>query len=157
MTVFLFINSFSKIAFNKKANFKNSECCIKQRPRKANIFYLLPLTSVWGRTVNFNILFLVYTHYDALLSCLHVVYFLCRLRLRCCNFCWLNTLLFLRANYSQGFSLYYLFQTALSLSSALRPVKPLSVPEVPNLRDILAFAQNDMLQFCDGDKIKQLL
>ena len=43
-----------------KTNVKNWQCCLKRRPREANIFHVLPLPSAWGRTVDFNVLFLIY-------------------------------------------------------------------------------------------------
>jgi len=32
---------------------KNWHCCPKGRTRKVHVFYILPLASAWGRTVDF--------------------------------------------------------------------------------------------------------
>ena len=57
-----------KIVFNlkKMTNIKNWHCCFRRRPREPNIFHALPLASAWGRTVDFHVVFLVYTCQDAL-------------------------------------------------------------------------------------------
>ena len=89
-------------------------CRLKRRPREGNIFHVLPLASAWGWTVDFNVSFL--ESFCLLFTCAYNPFisernyppssiskntFLCLLRIRCCKFCWLNILLFLRANYSQ--------------------------------------------------------
>jgi hypothetical protein len=58
---FIDINSFSKIVLNKTAKVTYWQCCLKWKPGEANIFYALPLTSAWGRTIDFNVLFPIYT------------------------------------------------------------------------------------------------
>jgi hypothetical protein len=49
----LLLISSPKTVSNKKANVKNWQCCLKRRPRKASIPYLLPLASAWGRAVDY--------------------------------------------------------------------------------------------------------
>jgi len=58
-TLFFLLPS-QKIFLTDNSEVKNWHCCPKGRKRKVHIFYVLPLASAWGRTANFNVLF-VYT------------------------------------------------------------------------------------------------
>lgn len=49
-------------------------CVFKQRTREADPFHGLLLASAWGRTVDFNALFLIYTCHEAFVSYSHVAY-----------------------------------------------------------------------------------
>jgi len=49
------------VIFTKKRHVKNWQCCLKRRSRDAIKFHVLPLASAWSRTVDFNILFIIYT------------------------------------------------------------------------------------------------
>jgi hypothetical protein len=50
-----------QLFLNNEANVTNWHCCFKRRPREANVFHVPRLASAWGSTINFNILFLMYT------------------------------------------------------------------------------------------------
>jgi hypothetical protein len=56
--IFLFIPQHT-VSCNEKVTIMNWQCHLKQRTRKANILYVLPLASTWGRTVNFNVLYII--------------------------------------------------------------------------------------------------
>ena len=63
---FVCVNSFLKklFFFQESAKVKNCHCCLKRRPREADIFHVLPLDFAWGSTVNSNVF----------VSCLQAVY-----------------------------------------------------------------------------------
>ena len=62
------------LSFTKIANVKNWHCCLKQRPREANIFHVLTLPTAWDRIVIFNVLFSIETRWKVILSYWHVAY-----------------------------------------------------------------------------------
>lgn len=114
-----FTNSFSKNCFNKKFNMRNRQFCPKRRPREANVFYVLTLDSVWGMSVNFNCLFLIFTPARKLLSpvnpsllirwspkhqALVIKMFIMFIKTIRCKFCWLNISLILNENYSHRYN-----------------------------------------------------
>ena len=59
---FVFINSSPPpIVLNKITEVKNLQCYLKEKPKVPGVFHALPLDSAWGRTVDFIVLFHIYT------------------------------------------------------------------------------------------------
>jgi hypothetical protein len=92
MTVYVVcISSFLK-KINETANVKNWQCCLNRKPIKLRRVF--PLASVWGRTVEFNAVFAIYTLLIIRLSAKEInpacgvstYSFYCLLRLRFCDF-----------------------------------------------------------------------
>jgi len=112
-----------KIYFFKqnRVTLEISQCCLKQKPREANTFHILSLASDWGRTVGFNIFFLLLTCFRNILFLIYALLifrsspkeitqyqvllskFLMFVKIKM-YFCWLNIVLFLIANFSHGHS-----------------------------------------------------
>ena len=75
---FVFINFFSNCFFKqKRLTVKTDSACLKRRTREANILCALRFASAGGRTVDFNVLFLIYTCQKAFVSYLHVLESFC--------------------------------------------------------------------------------
>jgi hypothetical protein len=55
----LFLLIQSQKRFEQKSITLNIECCLKRRPRKDNIFHVIPSASAWGRTVDLNVSFVI--------------------------------------------------------------------------------------------------
>ena len=58
---FVSIKFLSEFFLQKKVNVQNWQCCLKRRPREANVFPVPPFAAPWHRTVDSNSLFLIYT------------------------------------------------------------------------------------------------
>ena len=66
---FFYYFLFKKI---KKTKATNWQSCLKQKPREATLFHLLHLALAWGRTMDFDVLFLISVWQDAIVSYLHI-------------------------------------------------------------------------------------
>jgi len=67
---FTFVLNSSKFFYKEKVLTLRIDSAASDGGVEANIFDVLPFASVWGSTVDFDVLFLIYVCYDDLLSCL---------------------------------------------------------------------------------------